>query len=306
MYRNQNLRGDMSKLHDLLDTNPVLLADGAMGTMLFDAGLESGASPEMWNVEHADAVKAIHRGYAEAGSQLILTNSFGGTRFRLALHNLEDRLYELNKAAAVIAREAVAGVAHTVLIGGSIGPTGELLDPLGVMTFEEAVAGFAEQAAALRDGGVDYFQIETMSDPREVDTAVQGIRRVSDLPIITTMTFDTNRHTMMGTTPADAARTLSGFGVDVIGANCGNGVEDLIWAVGEMHAAAPAALLFAKSNAGIPRYEQGGGFTYDGTPDVMADYAVRAKAAGARLIGACCGSTPAHLHAMGVALGLLS
>lgn len=294
----------MSKLADLLNSQPVILADGAMGTMLFAAGLESGASPEMWNIEHPDRVGAVHAGYAQAGSQLILTNSFGGTRFRLALHNLEARLHELNVAAAQVARRAVAGQAHPVLIGGSMGPSGELLDPVGTLDFDEAVAGFAEQAAALQEGGVDYFQVETMSDLRESEAAMKGIRQVSDLPIVATMTFDTNRRTMMGVWPADAARRLVALGADVVGANCGNGVEDLIWAVGEMHAAAPDAILLAKSNAGVPRYQSGVGFIYDGTPPVMADYAVRAREAGARIIGACCGSSPEHLHAMADALGL--
>ncbi len=288
----------MSKLHDLLDEQSIVLADGAMGTMLFAAGLELGMSPELWNVEQPDKVLAVHQGYVDAGAKLIITNSFGGTRFRLALHQLEPRLHELNYAAAQLARRA-ADLRPGVLVGGSMGPSGELLEPLGTLTFEEAVAGFAEQAAALRDGGVDYFQVETMSDLRESEAAIRGIRRVSDLPIVATMTFDTNRRTMMGVWPADAARRLTELGVDVIGANCGNGVEDLIWAISEMHAAAPDAVLFAKSNAGLPRYQAGGGFVYDGTPHVMADYAARVRTAGARIIGACCGSAPEHIHAMG-------
>ncbi len=297
----------MSRLHDLLNSQPIILADGAMGTMLFAAGLESGASPELWNVDYADRVGAVHAGYAQVGSQMILTNSFGGTKFRLSLHNLEARLRELNMAAAQLARKAVEArqsQTHPVLIGGSVGPTGELLDPLGALDFDEAVEGFAEQAAALQEGGVDYFQVETMSDLRESEAAIKGVRQVSDLPIVATMTFDTNRRTMMGVWPADAARRLTELGADVIGANCGNGVEDLIWAIGEMHAAAPNAILLAKSNAGVPRYQAGGGFVYDGTPSVMADYAVRARDAGARIIGACCGSSPEHLQAMAAALGL--
>jgi methionine synthase I (cobalamin-dependent) len=294
----------MSKLHDLLNTNPIILADGGMGTMLFAAGLESGMSPELWNVEFPDRVAAVHRGYVEAGSQLILTNSFGGTRYRLALHNLEPRLYELNRAAAEIVRKVADAADHVVLAGGDIGPTGELLDPLGTLTFDEAMQGFAEQAVALRDGGVDYFQIETMSDLREIEAAIKGARSVSDLPIIATMSFDTNRHTMMGVTPANAAKSLTGFGADVIGANCGNGVEDLIYAIDQMHAAVPQAILFAKSNAGIPEYKAGGGLVYSGTPDVMATYATTVKAKGARIIGACCGSSPTHLKAMHEALHL--
>jgi methionine synthase I (cobalamin-dependent) len=286
-----------SKLHDLLNQQPIILADGAMGTQLFARGLESGMSPELWNVEHPDRVMDVHRGYAEVGTQMLLTNSFGGTRFRLALHKFESRVYEFNRAAAEIARQAVVGIPHTVLIGGSVGPTGELLDPLGTLTFEEAVQGFADQAVGLRDGGVDYFQVETMSDLREVEAAIQGIRRVSDLPVVATMSFDTNRHTMMGVKPEDAAVRLPAFGADVIGANCGTGVPDTLFAIEQMAKANPNAVLFIKSNAGVPQYK-GGQLIYDGTPEVMAAYAVQARSLGARIIGACCGSSPAHLSAM--------
>jgi 5-methyltetrahydrofolate--homocysteine methyltransferase len=211
---------------------------------------------------------------------------------------------ELNVCAAQLARNAATRSDRTVLIGGDIGPSGELLDPLGTLTFEDAAQGFAEQASALRDGGVDYFQIETMSDLREVEAAITGVRRVSDLPIVATMSFDTNRHTMMGVHPVEAATRLTELGADVIGANCGTGVEDLIWAIEQMHTATPNAILFAKSNAGIPQYQAGGTLSYSGTPEVMAQYAVRVKAVGARIIGACCGSTPMHLSAMREALML--
>lgn len=293
----------MSRFYDLLNAQPIILSDGAMGTQLFARGLESGMSPELWNVEHPDRVMEVHRGYAEAGSQMILTNSFGGTRFRLKLHNFEDRVYEFNKAAAEIAVKATADLPYPVLVGGSMGPTGELLDPLGLLTFEEAVEGFAEQAAALRDGGVDFFQVETMSDLREVEAAITGIRKVSDLPIVATMSFDTNRRTMMGVKPEDATVKLRAMGADVVGANCGTGVPDNLFALEQMHNAAPDAILLVKSNAGVPHYHHGE-LHYDGTPDVMADYALKARELGARIIGACCGSSPAHLKAMKESLKL--
>ncbi|MBX3085084.1 MAG: betaine--homocysteine S-methyltransferase [Anaerolineae bacterium] len=293
----------MSKLHDLLTTNPVILADGAMGTQLFARGLESGMSPELWNIEHPDRVMDVHRSYAEAGTQMLLTNSFGGTRFRLALHKFEGRVYEFNRAAAEITRNAVQDVPHIVLIGGSVGPSGELLEPLGTLTFDEAVDGFAEQATALRDGGVDYFQVETMSALEEVEAAIKGIRRVSDLPIVATMSFDTNRRTMMGIKPEIAAHKLPELGADVIGANCGTGVPDNLFVLEQMAKANPNAILFVKSNAGVPQYK-GGELIYNGTPEVMADYAVEARNLGARIIGACCGSSPAHLAAMRERLGL--
>jgi 5-methyltetrahydrofolate--homocysteine methyltransferase len=190
-----------------------------------------------------------------------------------------------------------------VLIGGSVGPTGELLDPLGTLTFDEAVQGFADQAAALRDGGVDYFQVETMSDLREVEAAIAGIRRVSDLPIVATMSFDTNRRTMMGVRPEDAAKRLPALGAEVVGANCGTGIDDNLFALEQMAKANPNAVLLVKSNAGIPQY-QAGRLVYSGTPEVMADYARKARDLGARIIGACCGSTPTHLDAMRRALDL--
>lgn len=292
----------MTTLHDLLQNQPILLGDGAMGTMLFAAGLESGASPELWNVEHPDRVMNVHRAYAEAGSQLVLTNSFGGTHFRLALHEMGSRVHELNKAAAQIAKTAVQDVGRPVLIGGSIGPTGELLKPLGEMTFEDAVAAFAAQAAALAEGGVDYFQVETMSALQEVEAAIKGIRQVSDLPIVASMSFDTNQRTMMGVKPGDAALALVQYGADVVGANCGTGVPDNLFALERMREAAPDAILLVKSNAGMPVYADGK-LSYNGTPEVMADYAVQARDLGARVIGACCGSSPEHIARMREVLG---
>jgi 5-methyltetrahydrofolate--homocysteine methyltransferase len=233
-----------------------------------------------------------------------LTNSFGGTRFRLARHHLEARLYELNRAAAQNARQVADSAASVVLVGGSIGPTGQMLDPLGDLTFEDAAQAFAEQAAALCDGGVDYFQVETMSDLHEVEAAIRGIRRVSDLPIVASMSFDTKGRTMMGVKPADAARHLLEFGAAVIGSNCGTGPDEMIHSIEQMAAVAPNAILLAKSNAGTPKPQPDGTLTYDGTPAVMADYARTVQEKGARIIGACCGSSPAHLQAMRDALKL--
>ena len=288
-----------NRLFDQLETKGLLLGDGAMGTMLQRAGLTDGGAPELWNVARPDAVRAIYQGYADAGSDIITTNSFGGTRYRLKLHHLQDRVFELNQAAASLAR-AVAG--DDKLVAGSIGPTGELMEPLGTMTMDEARAAFAEQAAGLAAGGVDFFLVETMSSLDEVQAAVEGARQSSDLPVVVTMTFDTNFHTMMGVSPAQAVRTLAGWGVTVIGANCGNGpaeIERIMW---EMAQARPeGVVLMAQSNAGLPRWSSGE-ISYDGTPPVMADYTQRMRALGVRVIGACCGSTPEHLAAMRAAL----
>jgi 5-methyltetrahydrofolate--homocysteine methyltransferase len=269
--------------------------------MLFAAGLESGASPELWNVDHPDRVRAIHRGYIEAGSRIILTNSFGGTSYRLKLHQAEKRVAELNRAAAALARTEADAAVQPVLVAGSIGPSGDLLDPLGEMTFDEAKAAFAEQAAGLVAGGVDLLWVETMSDLGEVRAAVEGARSVADLPVVATMSFDTRGHTMMGVSPAQAVAELSELQLAAIGANCGNGFTEVEEVIEKMHAVNSELLLVAKANAGIPRWEKGQ-LIYDGTPDRMAEYARRVHGLGASLIGACCGSTPQHLAAMAAAL----
>jgi 5-methyltetrahydrofolate--homocysteine methyltransferase len=292
----------LSKLQELLRDQPIILADGAMGTMLFAAGLVSGQSPELWNVEYPDRVQAIHRGYVEAGTQLILTNSFGGNRFRLVQHGLEARLHELNRAAAENARQVADSARQLVLVGGSIGPTSRMLEPFGDLSIEEAIQAFTEQAKALQEGGIDYFQVETMSDLKEAEAAIHGIRHVSDLPIIATMSFDTKGRTMMGVKPADASRRLIELGATVIGANCGTGPDEMIRSIEQMAAATPEAVLLAKSNAGVPKENADGSLTYDGTPEIMANYAVMIRDKGARIIGACCGSSPEHIQAMREAL----
>lgn len=286
-------------LFALLQSQPFLIGDGAMGTMLQNAGLTTGGAPELWNVERPDVIRSIYQGYVDAGSHLIETNTFGGTRFRLKLHDLQDRVYELNHAGAALARSAAG---EEVLVAGSIGPTGELMAPMGALTFDTAVAAFAEQAAALAAGGVDLFVIETMSDLEEVRAAITGCRQASDLPIAATLTFDTNYHTMMGVHPATAVKTLAGLGVRIIGANCGNGPAEIRQVIGEMAQVRPAGVyLMAQSNAGLPKYAEGK-VRYDGTPAVMAEYALQMAGLGVNIIGACCGSTPAHIAAMKEAL----
>jgi 5-methyltetrahydrofolate--homocysteine methyltransferase len=291
----------MNKLQELLEKEGRLLLDGAMGTMLMAAGLEQGAPPEGWNVDHPDKVQAVHRAYIEAGSNIILTNSFGGTSFRLKLHNLQDRVAELNRAAAANARAEADAAGRPVLVGGSIGPTGELFAPMGTMTFAEAQAAFAEQAAALDEGGVDILWVETMSDLDEVRAAVEGAKSVSNLPVAATMTFDTHGHTMMGVSPAKALQVMSSFGLAALGANCGNGPAEIEDVIQTMHALNPDTILIAKSNAGIPHWVDDELY-YDGTPEVMAEYTKRVFGLGASLIGGCCGSSPAHIKAMADAL----
>jgi 5-methyltetrahydrofolate--homocysteine methyltransferase len=282
----------LNRLQELLERKPTILGDGAMGTMLHKAGLTTGA-PEQWNVKRPDVVLSIHRGYVEAGSDFISTNTFGGTRNRLKLDELQDRVAELNEAGARLARQA----AGERLVAGSMGPTGELMEPLGLLTPDGALASFTEQAKALKAGGADFALIETMSALEEVQAAVEGAR-AAGLPAAVTMSFDTNFHTMMGVKPVAALATISGWGVGVVGANCGNGPVEIERVMTEMNAAPHAGVvLMAKSNAGMPRWKDDR-ITYGGTPEVMADYARHMVALGVRIIGGCCGSTPEHIAAM--------
>jgi methionine synthase I (cobalamin-dependent) len=288
----------------LAASDEAILADGAMGTILFSMGLEQGSAPEHWNFDHPDRVGRVHEAYIAAGSRIILTNSFGGNRFRLALDGLGDRVREVNRAAAEIARRAAGAAGRAVVVAGSMGPTGGLFEPLGKMEYLEAVAAFEEQAWGLLEGGVDVFWIETMSDLREVRAALEGARRAShDLPATATMTFDTAGHTMMGLSPEEAVRALLEIDLLAVGANCGNGVEEILGVIEKMHAVDPDIPLIAKANAGIPTMEKGQP-VYKATLDDMAEYALAVRDLGARIIGACCGSTAEHVRAMGKALKL--
>ena len=290
------------KWRALLAENPAVLADGAMGTMLFAAGLQFGDPPEVWNLTQPDVVRRIQRSYLEAGSQILMTNTFGGNRLRLSLHGLQDRVAELNQTAAVILRAEVEAAGGEALVAGDIGPSGAIMAPTGTLHYDEAVDVFAEQAAALVAGGVDLIWIETMSDLAEIQAAIEGVRRVSTgIPLIATMTFDTRGHTMMGVSPEQAVLALTAWGADAVGGNCGNGPDELIPVIAAMHAAAPDALLVAKSNAGMPELIDMRA-VYRAEPSVMAMQALAMKAAGATIVGACCGSTPDHLRAMTAAL----
>lgn len=291
----------MDKLLAFLSEYPFVLGDGAMGTMLQAAGLESGGAPELWNVERPEVVRGIYQGYVDAGSQVITTNTFGGTSYRLGRDNLAARVRELNLAGARLAREVADAAGRPVLVAGDMGPTGEILAPLGSLDPADAQAAFAEQAAALAEGGADFILIETMSALEEVEAAVRGAQ-TTGLPVAVTMTFDTHFRTMMGVKPVQAVKAIYDLGVRVIGANCGNGPAEIERIATEMTAVKPDdVFLIAQSNAGLPKYDQGV-IRYDGTPEVMAEYARKMKTLGIRYIGACCGSTPAHIAAMKAAL----
>ena len=287
----------MNVLAEFLGERGVLLLDGAMGTELFRRGLTSGSPPELWNLEEPDRVSAVHQAYVDAGSDIILTNSFGGTSYRLRLHGLHSEVFELNKAAARVARDVCDATERKVLVAGSLGPTGELLEPMGTMTPSACADAFAKQAEGLHAGGADLLWVETMSDLDELQAAVEGARRVSDLPICATMSFDTAGRTMMGVSGADAVERLADFDVTAIGANCGNNLPDTEAALKQMRAQDAEILLISKANAGMPEWH-GAELHYSGTPEVMGAYADRLRSSGVSLIGACCGSTPDHIAFM--------
>lgn len=285
-------------------TSEPIMVDGGTGTMLMSMGLLFGDPPETWNVLPAkiDHVRSVYRGYLDAGAQIILTNTFGGSPFRLKMHNLQDRTFELNKAGAALARVEAGTDEHAAVVAGDIGPSGEIFEPMGSLKYDEAVEGFRRQAEGLVAGGVDCFWIETMSDLKEVRAAIEGARQVApDMPVVATLTFDTRGFTMMGVSPADAINALADLNVAAIGGNCGNGPDELEAVIYAMSLVRTDIPLVAKSNAGMPVMVDGKA-TYNATPAIMADCARRMRAFGATIIGACCGSTPAHIAAMKDAL----
>ena len=288
---------------ELLTTRPWLLADGATGTNYFDLGLQSGDAPELWNADHVERVASLHRRFIEAGADIVLTNSFGGNRYRLELHQSQNRVVELNRAAAELAREEAERAGCPVVVAGSIGPTGEILEPVGGLSIEQATEAFTEQALALAEGGADVIWLETLSSKEEMRAAGTAAA-TTGLPVIATMTFDTNGSTMMGVSPVELVALyretvprLAAFG-----ANCGIGAADLIGALLAMSQQLTSDdTLVAKSNCGIPAFVDGR-IHYSGTPELMSRYAELALDSGARIIGGCCGTTPEHLAAMRQAL----
>ncbi|MCO5163333.1 MAG: betaine--homocysteine S-methyltransferase [Mesorhizobium sp.] len=282
----------------LLAERGVLLADGATGTNLFEMGLAAGEAPELLNAADPDKIVALHQGFIDAGADIILTNSFGGTRHRLKLHNAQDRVHELNKAAAEIARGVADSAGRTVIVAGSVGPTGELLEPLGAMTYAQAVEAFVEQIEGLKAGGADVAWIETMSAPDEIRAAAEAAIRVG-LPYTYTASFDTAGRSMMGLHPKDIHDVAAGLAQSpvAVGANCGVGASDILSSLLDMTAAAPEATVVVKGNCGIPEF-RGAEIYYSGTPELMGDYARLAVDAGAKIIGGCCGTSFVHLRAM--------
>ncbi|WP_419739651.1 betaine--homocysteine S-methyltransferase [Ruegeria sp.] len=289
-------------LTQLLETKEAILADGATGTNLFNMGLQSGDAPELWNVDAPDKIRALYQGSVDAGSDLFLTNTFGGTSARLKLHDAQNRVGELNRIGAELGREVADKSGRTIVVAGSVGPTGEIMEPVGSLSHSEAVEMFHEQAEALKDGGVDVLWVETISAPEEFRAAAEAFA-LADMPWCGTMSFDTAGRTMMGVTSADLALLVETLRNPPIafGANCGTGASDILRTVLGFTAQGTERPLISKGNAGIPKYVEGH-IHYDGTPELMADYAVMARDAGAKIIGGCCGTMPAHLEKMRAAL----
>ena len=289
-------------LTKLLETRDWLLADGATGTNLFNLGLEAGDAPEMWNIDKPENIRTLYKGAVDAGSDLFLTNTFGGNASRLKLHNAVDQVHELNRVGAAIGRDIADASGRTVIVAGSVGPTGDIMSPMGTLTHKIAVEMFHEQAEGLKAGGADVLWVETISAPEEFRAAAEAFA-LADMPWCGTMSFDTAGRTMMGLTSTDMAKMVGKLDHQPIGygANCGVGASDLLRTILGIAEHSGDATLISKGNACIPKYHDGH-IHYDGTPALMGDYAVLARNCGARIIGGCCGTTPEHLVAMRGAL----
>jgi len=284
-----------NKLSELLEARGRLVADGGMGTSLFELGLQAGSTPELWNVEHPDRVASVHAGFIEAGSDIILTNTFGGTAARLDLDKLGHRVVELNEAGVAVARSVGDDADRDIVVAGSVGPTGQLFEPLGELTHARGVDLFKEQVTALGAAGADVIWIETLSSTEELAAAV-GAASTTGLPIVSTMSFDTHGKTMMGLPPSRLAEwwQSSDFTPIAIGANCGIGPGDVVLAVDELRLADPDLTIVAKANCGVPQMIDGT-LWYPTASEDMYAYAEMALDAGARIVGACCGSIPSHI-----------
>ncbi|TNF40461.1 MAG: methionine synthase [Bacteroidetes bacterium] len=283
----------MGKILDQIKTGKVLVSDGAWGTFLQQKGLKLGECPEEWNLSHPDEVFDIAKSYIDAGADMIETNSFGGTVFKVEKYGLGDKVFELNKAAAEISRKA----AGDKFVIGSVGPTGKIL-MMGDVTEEELYEAFKEQVIGLAAGGVDAIMIETMTDLDEARIAIQAAKENTKCEVFCTMTFDKTVQgefrTMMGISPTDMVNTLIDAGAELIGANCGNGIADMIGIVEEIRKANSEIPILVHANAGMPHYHDGQ-TVFPETPGEMALLVPKIIAAGANVIGGCCGTTPGHI-----------
>lgn len=276
-----------------IQSGEVLIADGATGSNLFARGLSRGQSPEHWVLEQPEQILQLHRDFLAAGSDIILTSTFGGSSIRLSGSALDGRAVEVNHRAADLALQACQGT--SALVAGSLGPLGQLLKPFGPLTPQEAFAAYAQQAKALSEAGVDLLLIETQFDLAEATAAVQAARTVSNLPIVTSFSYDRGKKTMMGLSPSKAGAELSNLKVDVIGINCGRSLEDNLANLRELREVVSLPIWF-KPNAGLPRVDDDGNTYYELSPQQMGEQAVDWLAAGAQVLGGCCGTSPEHLQ----------
>ncbi len=276
-----------------LQAGEVMVADGATGTNFQHDGLRPGIPPEEWVLDEPEKVLALHRGFVAAGADIILTNTFGGTGIRMRDSKYADRAPEINRRAVELAQQAAAE-GENVLVAGSMGPTGSLLQPLGPLLREQVVETYTEQAQALTEGGVDFLLLETMFALDEALAAIEGVKQSSSLPLVCSFSFDRGVYTMMGVKPAKVVEALKPLGLAAIGANCGMTLDFMEQVIQEMAASNPGVPIWCKPNAGLPK----GGMVlpeYDVGPEDMAAYAVRFLRAGAQVVGGCCGNTAAHV-----------
>jgi len=280
---------------DRLLSGEILISDGATGTNLQARGLPPGISPETWLFERPEAILNLHEEFVAAGSDVILTCSFGGNRFRQQGTPLADRIEEINRTAATLAREAARNSGRSVLVGGSMGPTGHMVEPYGTLKPEEVTEAFAEQASALAEGGVDLLVLETFFALEELEAAIAGVKSATDLPFVCSFSYDRGTRTMMGIRPAQMASRAAELGASAVGANCGTTLENMEQIVLELASGSFGLPIWAKPNAGQP---VGNPPTYRITPEDVGAFAVRLREAGARIIGGCCGTTPDHVRAI--------
>lgn len=284
---------------DVVARGEILVADGATGTNYQARGLERGQAPEQWLYEEPDKVTQLHRDFVLAGSNVILTNTFGATAVRLTHAGLENDAAQVNQRAVALARRAIQG--DRVWVAGSMGPSGQLLEPFGTLTREEAIAQFAAQARALGEAGADLLIIETQFDLGEATAAYEGARSATELPIVISFSFDMGTNTMMGLKAAQVAKEVTALGADMVGVNCGRSLEENLINLQEMRAATDLPI-WMKPNAGLPRMTDDDVAIYDVTPDMMGQAAASWIQAGAQIVGGCCGTSPQHLQAIAQAV----
>jgi 5-methyltetrahydrofolate--homocysteine methyltransferase len=278
-----------------LQSGQVLVLDGATGTNLQRRGLPPGTPSDIWVIDNPEAVKQLHADFLSAGSDILLTNTFGSSRLHLAHAGLADRFEQTNRAAVDLVRQAAQGT--EVLIGGSMGPLGEMLSPYGTLAEESAEAAYAEQARVLSEAGVDLLVIETQFDLNEAKAALRGAQSVTNLPLVCSFSYDRGTRSMMGVKPSQVGKELSAAGVVALGINCGRSLDDNIKALQELRAATDLPIWF-KPNAGLPHTDDEGRLQYDVSPEMMGEHVHHWIAAGARLVGGCCGTSPDHLKAI--------